>query len=161
MNADVVCLQEVIVLLGQPVRTLCSGLFYSIQVDLDNWKFDLLPSFRAAGYEGLWSDPPGRRPGFTVGCATLWRAARLNCIWAKPLPRALVAEFSFKEQGPVGDCEIGEGVVSAPSVVATNARAHDCARFFVAGVHLEGRRGAGVERALQVHCSYLFSAVDI
>ena len=68
---------------------------------------------RGARWEAMWCDPPGRRAGFTVGCAVAWRADRgLRLRRQEPLPRALAVEFALVGVGGGADGDgatVGDG----------------------------------------------------
>ena len=140
---------------------------------MGHWHEDLLPELAAAGYAGVWGDPPGRRAAFSVGCAVLWRpSCGVHLTWSDPQPRVLVCEFELSARSVAvattsrwssgGD----SGVVTVPA--ETIAAAHKVSaeaaegkfkiskggegtqRLSVACVHLEGRRGAGRSRIEQL-----------
>lgn len=133
----------------------------SKEVELAHWQQDLLPALTAAGYAGLWGDPPSRREAYTVGCAVLWRpSSGMRLAWADPLPRALVCEFELSESpaepsgGGIASTAAGAaqaaGAAGAAPTETAVVSAKGTQRLAVACVHLEGRRGAGRFRIEQL-----------
>lgn len=147
-------------------------------MELEHWQQDLFPKVAAAGYAGLWNDPPGRRSAFTVGCAVLWRPSRgVHLTWSDSQPRALVCEFelsptssvavapdtcttsSSDENGIAESTPIMAAAASTALQASAEAAGGKCKdlpggdstqRLAVACVHLEGRRGAGRARIEQL-----------
>lgn len=141
---------------------------------MGHWHEDLLPKLAAAGYAGVWGDPPGRRAAFSVGCAVLWRpSCGVHLTWSDPQPRVFVCEFELSAPciaaATTSRCSSrgGEGgvvTVSAETVATAHKVSAEAAegkfkrlkggegtqRLNVACVHLEGRRGAGRSRIEQL-----------
>lgn len=116
------------------------------EVGLQEWTELLLPELRAAGFDGLWQDPPGRRAAFQIGNAVLWRSAEFRCCASEHLSRSLVVQLEqcANGGGGGGDDDGAPGQTGSRALPPGAERSR--IRLTLANVHLSGRRGAGGQR---------------